>query len=201
MFDKNIAPYGLNIASYSIKIVEANSLRELITYENVPSGIKIGSILKFTLMDYDNQTVPDSSNSIKINSITQEASVSGFNSAKVSNGVAEFDNLIFISAPGVKNIMFKVTSNAINVAKNLAQNLTTYTLIDISFRFWMPGEAQISSSLCQIWAPGSYSLLWNSTSCENWLDKFFLNKAYHILVLLWFDYFCCLLNSQFAKYY
>ena len=171
MFDKNIAPYGLNIASYSIKIVEANSLRELITYENVPSGIKIGSILKFTLMDYDNQTVPDSSNSIKINSITQEASVSGFNSAKVSNGVAEFDNLIFISAPGVKNIMFKVTSNAINVAKNLAQNLTTYTLIDISFRFWMPGEAQISSSLCQIWAPGSYSLLWNSTSCENWLDN------------------------------
>ena len=185
IFDANFAPYGLNIASYSIKIVEANSLRESITYENVPSGIKIGSILKFTLMDYDNQTVPDSSSSIKINSITQGASVSGFNSVKVNNGVAEFGNLIFISAPGVKHIMFKVTSNAIDVVKNQAQNFTTYSSIDVSFRYWMPGEAQISNNLCQTWAPGSYSLLWNSTSCENWFDTTILVKRIIFSVLLW----------------
>ena len=171
VFDKNIAPYGINIASYPIKIVEKISKSSQMVYEGVPSGIKFKYILTLTIIDFDDQTFPDSTSSIKINSITQGASVSGFNSAKVNNGVAEFDNLIFISAPGAKHIMFKVTSNAIDVAKNLAQNLTTYTLIDVSFRFWMPGEAQISSSLCQTWAPGSYSLLWNSTSCENCLDS------------------------------
>ena len=173
IFDANSAPYGLNIASYPIKIVEANSLSESITYENVPSGIKIGSILKFALMDYDSQTVPDSSSSIMINSITQGASVLGFNSAKVNSGIAEFNNLIFISSPGAKHIILKVTSNAINLIKNQAQNFNMYTSIDASFRFWMPGEAQISNIRCQTWAPGSYSLLWNSTYCENWLDSVF----------------------------
>ena len=104
-------------------------------YEGVPSGIKFENILTLSIIDFDDQTVPDSSSSIKINSISQGASVSGFNSAKVNNGVAEFGNLIFISAPGAKNIMFKVTSNAINVGKNQAQNFTTYTLIDVSFRY------------------------------------------------------------------
>ena len=168
MFDGNTAPYGVNIASYSIKIVEVGSLNTSVIYQDIPSGIKIGSSLKLVLLDFDNQTVPDNSNSIKINAITQGASVSGFNSAKINNGIAEFNNLIFIAAPGAKHIMYKATSNAIDVIKNQAQGVSTYTTIDVSFRFWMPGEAQISSSLCQTWAPGSYSLLWNSTSCKNW---------------------------------
>ena len=142
-----------------------------VIYEDMPSGIKIASTLKFALIDFDNQTVPDSSSLIKINNLSQGASVSGFNSAKVNNGVAEFNNLIFIAAPGAKHIMFKATSNAIDASKNQAQNISTYTSIDVSFRLWMPGEAQISSSVCEAWAPGSYSLLWNSTSCENWLDN------------------------------
>ena len=168
MFDGNTAPYGVNIASYSIKIVEVGSLNTSVIYQDIPSGIKIGSSLKLVLLDFDNQTVSDNSNSIKINAITQGASVSGFNSAKINNGIAEFNNLIFIAAPGAKHIMYKATSNAIDVIKNQAQGVSTYTTIDVSFRFWMPGEAQISSSLCQTWAPGSYSLLWNSTSCKNW---------------------------------
>ena len=170
-FDSYIAPYGPNVASYAIKIVEADSLSTIVIYENIPSGIKMGSTLSFMLLDYDNQKFPDNSNSIKVNAQTQRASVSGFNSAKVDQGVAEFNNLIFTSSPGAKHIMFRVTSNAIDATKNQAQNLSTFTSIDVSFRFWMPGEAQISSSVCQTWAPGSYSLLWNSTSCENWLNN------------------------------
>ena len=128
------------------------------------------------LLDYDNQTVSDNTSLIKINAITQGASTSGFNLAKVNNGVSEFDNLIFIYSPGAKHIMFRVTSNAIDASKNQAQNLSTFTSIEVSFRFWMPGEAQISSSVCQTWASGSYSLLWNSTSCENWLNIIFFNR-------------------------
>ena len=134
-FDSNIAPYGKNVASYPIKIVKASSSNTFIIYESVPSGIKIGSILQLILIDYDNQTVPDSSNLIKINHLTQGASVSGFNSAKVNNGLAKFENLVFISAPGANHIMFKAASNAIDITKNQAQNLSTYTSIDVSFRF------------------------------------------------------------------
>ena len=94
-FDSNIAPYGPNVASYAIKIVEADSLSTIVIYENIPSGIKMGSTLSFMLLDCDNQTFPDNSNSIKVNAQTQRASVSGFNSAKVDQGVAEFNNLIF----------------------------------------------------------------------------------------------------------
>ena len=94
-FDSYIAPYGPNVASYAIKIVEADSLSTIVIYENIPSGIKMGSTLSFMLLDYDNQKFPDNSNSIKVNAQTQRASVSGFNSAKVDQGVAEFNNLIF----------------------------------------------------------------------------------------------------------
>ena len=170
-FDANSAPYGFNIASYPVKIVEDSTQSTSIAYEDLPSGIKISSALKLLLLDYDNQTVSDNTSLIKINAITQGASTSGFNLAKVNNGVSEFDNLIFIYSPGAKHIMFRVTSNAIDASKNQAQNLSTFTSIEVSFRFWMPGEAQISSSVCQTWASGSYSLLWNSTSCENWLNS------------------------------
>ena len=35
----------------------------------------------------------------------------------------------------------------------------------------MPGEAQISSSLWQTWAPGTFSFTWNSTDWQNWLNN------------------------------
>lgn len=149
VFESNTAPYGVNIASYAIKIVEVNSLSSLIVYQNVPSGVKLESTLKLELIDYDNQKVTDDSNSIKINSLTQGALVSGFNSAKFKSGMAEFDNLIFIQSPGAQHVYFKATSNAIDATKNYAQGLPSYTTIDVSFRFCMPGEAQLATGVCQ----------------------------------------------------
>ena len=170
-FDGNIAPYGPITASYPIKIVEINSLNTSMIYENVPSGIKMDSSLVFALKDFDNQTIPDSIYQIKVIAVSQGASTSGYNSAKASSGVATFNNLIFVSSPGSKHIQFKATSNAIDISKNTALGMSTQSTIDVSFRFCKPGEAQISSSVCQTWAPGTFSLQWNSTSWDNWLNN------------------------------
>ena len=166
-YNNNIAPYGPNIASYSVKIVEQISNNSSMTFRNVPSGIKYDSIINLILQDYDNQTIPDSSYQIKISPITNGASVLGYDSARAIQGNAVFNNLVFILSPGNKNVQFKATSNAINYQINNAIGISSYSSIDVSFRFWMPGESQISKTLCQTWAPGTYSLDWNSTSCND----------------------------------
>ena len=171
IFNGNNAPYGPILASYPVKIVEQSSLNTSIVYSNVPSGIKIDSSLVFALQDYDGQTIPDSIYQVKINPVSSNASTAGYNSAKAANGVATFNNLIFVSSPGAQHINFKATSNAIDIKKNTALNMSTFSTIDVSFRFWMPGEAQISSSIWQTWAPGTYSFIWNSTDWQNWLSN------------------------------
>ena len=171
LFNSNDAPYCPILASYPIKIVEQSSLNTSIVYSNVPSGIKMDSPLVFALQDYDGQTIPDSIYQIKINAVSLRASTTGYNSAKATSGVATFNNLIFVSSPGAQHITFKATSNAIDFSKNKALNISNFSTIDISFRFWMPGESQISSSLWQTWAPGTYSFVWNSTDCQNWLSN------------------------------
>ena len=169
-FTNNSAPYGSNIASYSVKIIEQTSKNASITFNNIPSGIKLGSTLELILQDYDNQTIPDSSYQIKISPITSNASVSGYDSARAVEGVASFKNLIFIFSPGSQHIRYKATSNAINAQSNNALGIPSYSTIDISFRYWKPGESQISKSECQTCAPGTYSFEWNSTSWTNWIS-------------------------------
>ena len=171
IFYGNSAPYGPIIASYPIKIVEQSTLATSIIYDNMPSGIKMDSPFVFALQDYDGQTIPDSIYQVKINAVSSNASTAGYNSAKATSGVATFNNLIFVSSPGAQHVTFKATSNAIDVTKNTALNMSTFSTIDVSFRFWMPGEAQISSSLCQTWAPGTFSFTWNSTAWQNWLNS------------------------------
>ena len=117
IFNTNIASYGTNVASYAVKIVEINSFNSSIIFENEPSGIKINSVLKLALIDFDNQTLPDYSNTIKFNSFTSSSSVSGFNSAKDFNGTATFDNLIFVWSPGARDIL-KITSSSISSIKS-----------------------------------------------------------------------------------
>ena len=169
-YANNSAPYGPNIASYSVKIIEQTSKNTSITFNNIPSGIKFGSNLDLILQDYDNQTIPDSSYQIKIYPITPNASVSGYDSARAVEGVASFSNLIFIFSPGSQHIQYKATSNAINAQSNIALGIPSYSTIDVSFRYWMPGEFQISKSECQTCAPGTYSFEWNSISWTNWIS-------------------------------
>jgi hypothetical protein len=48
----------------------------------------------------------------------------------------------------------------------LGSNLKIYSLV---FRYCKPGEIQ-NGNTCTPWSPGTYSLIWNSTRCLNWLD-------------------------------
>ena len=51
------------------------------------------------------------------------------------------------------------------------QNLDLFSTIKVSFRIWKPGEAQITNNVCEVWAPGTFSLQWNSTFWDNWLNN------------------------------
>ena len=172
-FINNSAPYGSNIASYSVKIIESISKNSSIIFNEIPSGIKLDTILSLILQDYDNQTTPDSSYQIKISPLTKGAFVSGYDSARVIQGNAKFDSLAFTFYPGINHVQFKATSNAINTQNNNAMKTPSYTSIDVSFRFWGPGESQISNNSWQICSAGTYSLEWNSTSWSNWVTNGF----------------------------
>ena len=170
-YSNNSAVYGLNIASYPVKIVESSSFNTSIVIDNVSSGVALSSNLVFAIQDFENQTIPDSSYSIKVLPVTQNSSISGYDSARTVSGLATFTNLIFIYEPGAKHIQFKATSSSIDTAKNEALNVSTFNQIDVSFRFWKPGEMQISKTQCQECAPGTYSFGWNSTTCNSCMNN------------------------------
>ena len=167
----NSAAYGPNIASYPVKIVEYSSSNMSTYLKDASSGVALKSNLIFAIKDYEDQTIPDDSYSIKILPITQNSSISGYDSAKTINGLATFKNLIFIKEPGAQHIQFEATSTSIDIVKNQALSVSPINIIDVSFQFWKPGESQISSSKCQEWAPGTYSFYWNSTVCESWMNN------------------------------
>ena len=167
----NSASYGSNIASYPVKIVENGTLKTSTYLSDVSSGVALEKNLVFAIQDFENQTIPDDSYSIKILPITQNSSISGYDSAKANHGLATFKNLIFIKEPGAQHVQFEATSTSIDMVKNQALNVPFINIIDVSFRFWKPGESQISSSECQEWAPGTYSFHWNSSICESWMNN------------------------------
>ena len=166
-YTNNSAEYGLNIASYPVKIRQINSTEIDVYLRNVGSGIVYDTILYFGLYDYDGQImVLDNSDQIVISAIdTQAISISGTNVGLLSQGVASFDNLIFVSTPGSTDISYRATSKAIDTDK--IENVFGQTINDnniyVNFRFCRPGEIITSSNQCQECSAGTYSLNWNST--------------------------------------
>ena len=170
-YSNNSANYGANIASYPVKIVEVSSLNTSIIFTDIPSGIKMSSILQLALQDLDGQTIPEDLYQIKISSANANASVSGYDSSRTIQGIATFTNLVLISKPGATHVAFKATSNAISSSINQQLGMPTVSPIDVSFRYCQPGEAQVSDSVWQTWSPGTYSFDWNSTSWANWMSS------------------------------
>jgi hypothetical protein len=84
----------------------------------------------------------DNSSQIFVKSIEPSASVKGTPYGKVTQGVSDFKNLIFVGEPGIKNIKFEAYSKAIDIQKLDIQysdgNIENF--IDVSFRFCQPGE-------------------------------------------------------------
>ena len=172
IFNNNSAPYGPDIASYPVRVYQKESSSDKITIDNVGSGIKLQTLV-LVLADYDNQTmVLDSISQLKILPTLNSSKVSGINVAKLWNGIASFDQLVFISNPGSKNVIYQISSKAIDEAKliEVFGRQVYSNSITVSFRFCQPGEI-IQNSQCNTWAPGTYSFNWNSTTWISWMNN------------------------------
>ena len=144
MFNNNYAQYGLDIASYAIKVVTQNSSNDQVVLNNVGSGIKDEDFV-FQLIDHDNNVmVLDDVSQISITPTSSNQLVLGTGVKKVTAGVAKFDDLILVSQPGDQNVQFKVSSKAIDSEKLMLQYgvPTLQNPIDTSFRLCKPGEIQ-----------------------------------------------------------
>ena len=153
-YKNNTAQYGNNIASYPIRIrlkhSEQNATKNALN--NVVSGQVHSPSLQFDLVDHDDQIVyTDSSSTVKISNIHNDTSVDGVKVVAVSQGSASFDEVIFKAKPGSSNIIFEVTSTAINNdTLDLQYNGTVYeNNINTSFRYCQSGEIEVNDQ-CQV---------------------------------------------------
>jgi predicted outer membrane repeat protein len=171
-FENNSAAYGPDLASYPVKIQMLDHSESVIS--NVGSNTVYEETLNFALLDYDNQTmVLNNVNQIIINPVnSSQASVVGTNAVLLKNGVASFTNLVAIAQPGSQNIKFQASSKAINNAKinQIYGSAVSDNFINFNFRNCMPGE-QIIGNRCVPCSAGSYSLEWNSKTCESCLEN------------------------------
>lgn len=121
-FEKNAAPYGPDIASYPVKVVVLGSNTSAIMLNDVASGQIYPETIKLSVVDFDNQIATDIvSGTISINSVTGDASTLGRSSEGIVKGVAVFEEIIFVSKPGSKNVTFSVSTNSIQRSKLLKQ--------------------------------------------------------------------------------
>lgn len=107
MFSNNEAQYGQNIASYAVKIVSSGTSTNKINLENVASGLEYEDALNFDLVDIDNQLMNLEINPLKLNTIEANTSITGTNEARLDNGTASFEGVIFGAETGAKNIRYQ----------------------------------------------------------------------------------------------
>ena len=168
-FYSNFAEYGSNLASFAYKIVFNGSNSNQMELNDLISGNAYSKSIEFSLIDFDNQTMAlNNINQILISPINNsEASIVGINSALLRNGVASFDNFIAIAKPGSTNVQLKVSSKALDLFKiNQVYKVSSNNIMYANFRFWKPGEANLQDNKWTEWPPGTYSLVWNSTQCN-----------------------------------
>ena len=167
LYQNNSALYGVNIASYPVKIKLVNSTQDEVHLNNVGSGITYPQTLNLGLYDYDDQImVLDSTEQISILSVDQQTSdASGVNVGLLNQGSTSFGSIAFISSPGSVNVEFRATSKAIDDDKihNVFTNSVSNNTINVNFRFCRPGEIVTNNTQCQECSTGTYSLKWNAT--------------------------------------
>lgn len=146
-FANNSAPYGPNIASYSLKIVKAGTANNKVTLDNIASGIEYNNTLEFELVDNDGQVmILENENTVKITSATQGASITGSDVVKIKNGIASFTGLTFVAKAGMKDVEYVLTSKAVDNTVPYAI-LSSYSeefknSLTVSFRYCKPGEIE-----------------------------------------------------------
>ena len=174
------APYGNDVASYPVSIVEEFTNSTNIILEGVPSGLIYEGTINLKLVDYDGQVIStENENTAKISIVTPSASFEGTDFGKFVDGYTSLNNLIFSNKPGSVNTQYKVTSNALDTQQIMVglginedkYNLNYTTIISTSFRYCQPGEIISSDgNTCVPCSYDTYSLQWNSTIWENWIQ-------------------------------
>jgi hypothetical protein len=87
VFTSNSAPYGKDIASYPVKIVDATTLSPNITFSDMVSGQTVSTDLRFKVLDHDNQVTSVSNGGrISIIPVSSDALALGENSASIVSG-------------------------------------------------------------------------------------------------------------------
>ena len=118
IFNNNSAQYGTDIGSYPVRIVQTGTTNNIISINNVASGLVYNETLQFTLVDYDNQVMNlENENTLKITAISENASISGTDYTKLAGGVGSFSSLTFVAKAGMDNVQYQVTSKAIDSSK------------------------------------------------------------------------------------
>ena len=172
VFSNNSALYGPEIGSYPIKIKIGNSSLNYASIENAVSG-QITQAFTFSITDYDDQVMNlDSVSKIAVKPITSGAQTSGKSTGVAISGVAQMNEIILISPPGSKNVVFSLNSNTINldIAKAVYGSDYALPLIYASFRYCRPGEYTYAHQWVP-WSEDSFSLFWNSTQCEKCISN------------------------------
>lgn len=117
-YSNNTAPYGPNVASYPVKVIVFGTETSGLTLNDVASGQKYPKTIKLSLVDFDNQIVTDAiSGTVSISPIAGDTNTLGRSSEGLVQGNAQFEEIIFISKPGSKNVTFAVSTNAIPRSK------------------------------------------------------------------------------------
>ena len=171
-FINNSALYGPDIGSYAIKLEIENSTQNIIYVNNATSG-KVSQTFKVRILDYDNQVMNlDSASKITIKANTTGALTDGKNIVVARSGIVNLNELILINTPGSQNNSFSVNLDSINIeiARAVYGKNYNFPTISVNFRFWKPGE-YIFQNKWLSWSENSYSLMWNSTQCEKWMEN------------------------------
>ena len=167
-FDNNTAVYGPNIASYPTMVALSDDSATTFELLEVVSGQVVDPALEIDLVDHDGQTITtDSASKIKFIIVDASSDLDGTREAIANQGLATFDDLIFVSTPGSEAIEYQVSSNAINDQKILLQ-YGVDSLQDpllVSFRYCQSGEIE-SEDRCRLCSPGTYSVGESQTECE-----------------------------------
>lgn len=142
-YERNTAEYGPDIASYPIAIKLKGTDIDQIILNDIGSGVENNLNLNLALYDHDNQiTTLENYAQIKINEINQSTVILGQSAIVVNKGEVNFQTLSFEAEPGLNNIEFELTSDAIDIVKMKRQYGEGFKLKNIiaHFRFCKPGE-------------------------------------------------------------
>ncbi|CAG9324291.1 unnamed protein product [Blepharisma stoltei] len=181
-YQNNIAQYGIDIASYPIKLMQVkadssladfNSKRLLsdpvssLNLTEIASGQTIKNQLLIALVDdLNNIITTDNVSEATLKPTELTTQISGKTKVTASKGIFNFSEFVISDEPG-SNIQIMVTSPAIDISKIKSSGQSFYSqslILNVNMRKCKIGEVK-SGKKCQICPKGFYSLNPNTISC------------------------------------